>query len=78
LRRAALYLGEVAGRLVDELAAGTAPPADVDYFEERLVAGLRIYIAREARSARFFEVGLRRFPRRTLVVVHGNPGTTAF
>jgi hypothetical protein len=59
------------------LAAATAAPTDVDDFEERLIAGLRIYISREARSTRFFKVGLRRFPRKALVVVFGNPISTA-
>jgi hypothetical protein len=63
--------GEDFGRYWMTLKASTSPPGGTADFEERLLAGVRLYLSPEATGIHKFKVGLRRFPRRSIVIRSG-------
>jgi hypothetical protein len=63
---------EDVGKAWSRARASTSPPSDVEEFEELVVAGVRLFVSPRGSGLRSFEVGLRRFPRRQIVIRTGS------
>lgn len=59
------------GRAWLRVKASPSPPQHAVDFDEWIVAGLRLCLERGPFELRYFRIGLRRFPRRKLVVTTG-------